>query len=275
MPLIVGIDAGNNEVKVAYQNGVDKFASAIGEYRERNIVNRHGDDDMIFEFEGRLGFAGTLALAESEFAGAIMGDSKAHEDAKLRILLALHRIKTAHNCFRIVVGQPIGKHNSEEKDAIKRMLIGTHELIVNKERKWITIDRVEVAAEGGVAFWSAPREGLLRIIDVGSATVNCATLLNKRYIDRDSFTLPFGFSTVKTRDMNELARGIFTQTSKKWSASDDVLTVGGIADQIAESLRKYYPRARSVSPTLDGEVYPPIYANAIGMYTIGRAIYGN
>lgn len=265
---IVGIDAGNNEVKVAHKDGVFKFASAIGEYRDRNIVSQHGDDDMIFEYNGRRGFAGTLALIESEFAGAIMGDSKAHEDAKLRILLALHRLKCPRNTFRIVVGQPIGKHTATEKDAIKRMLIGTHLLTVNSVRKLIVIDRVEVAAEGGVAFWSAPRNGLVRIIDVGSATINCATLMNKRYVDRDSFTLPFGFNTIKTRDLNELARGIYTHTSAKWSPHDDVFTVGGIARELIEPLRKYYPRIKVLNDR-------PLYANALGMYAIGRALYDN
>ncbi|PAE09665.1 hypothetical protein CHI02_24150, partial [Niallia circulans] len=85
-------DAGNSEVKTVSAHGVDRFPSAIGEYRERNIKEKHGKDDIVYEYEGRKGFAGTLALYESEYGGAIMGESKAHLDAKLRVLIALHRL---------------------------------------------------------------------------------------------------------------------------------------------------------------------------------------
>jgi hypothetical protein len=32
--MIVGVDAGNYEVKVVYQGGSDRFPSDLGEYRE-------------------------------------------------------------------------------------------------------------------------------------------------------------------------------------------------------------------------------------------------
>ena len=105
---IVGIDPGNEEVKYASRFGIVKFKSAIGEYRNRHIESSHGNDDMIFEFNGRKGFAGTLALAESEFGGSLMVDSKAHEDTKIRVLLALHHLPGT--TYQIVVGQPIKKH---------------------------------------------------------------------------------------------------------------------------------------------------------------------
>jgi plasmid segregation protein ParM len=34
---------------------------------------------MYFEYQGETGFAGSLALYESEFGGSIMGDTKATE----------------------------------------------------------------------------------------------------------------------------------------------------------------------------------------------------
>jgi len=212
---IVGIDPGNEEVKFASRFGVGKFYSAIGEYRNRHIESSHGKDDMIFEFNGRKGFAGTLALAESEFGGSLMGDSKAHADTKLRVLLALHQLSTT--TFQIIVGQPIIKHIPLEKERIKNMLLGSHDLTLNGVKKTIKINCVEVAAEAGAAFWSNPQTGLVRIIDAGSATVNCASLIDGRYIDKDSFTIPFGCNTTKSHDLNAMVRGIVAQTSKKWS----------------------------------------------------------
>lgn len=75
------------------------------------------------------------------------------------------------------------------------MLLGSHDLSLNGVKKTIIINRVEVAAEGGAAFWSNPQTGLVRIIDAGSATINCASLVDGKYIDKDSFTINFGCNT--------------------------------------------------------------------------------
>jgi plasmid segregation protein ParM len=272
--MIIGIDAGNNEVKVAGPLGLDRFHSAIGEFRERNIKDTHGKDDIVFQYQNRKGFAGSLALAESEFSGSLMGDSKAHEDAKLRVLIALHRYSQTTNNFQLLVGQPISKHSDQEKRIIKEMLKGYHEISINGVTKSFMISNAEVAAEGGTAFWSRPVDGLIRIIDIGSGTVNCATLNNKRYIDKDSFTLTFGMNTVRTRDLTEMARGIVTQTSKKWDLNDQVYLVGGAAKQLLPHIQKFYRFSSLLNPVFEGKEQDPIFANAIGFYNIGTAVYG-
>lgn len=271
--MIVGIDPGNFEVKVAGAAGLDRFSSSLGEFRERNIEQLHGKDDMIFEFNGRRGFAGSLAEAESEFAGTIMGDSKAHEDTVLRVLIALHRFGQLANDFQIVVGQPIGKHTPAEKQRIKEMLLGQHEITINGRKKRICISRVEVAAEGAAAFWGRPQNNLVRIIDIGSGTVNCASLYNKRYIDKDSFTLPFGVNTVKSQNFEEMARGIVTYTSKKWNKEDLIHVVGGGAYDITPYLKNFYPNARVTNPIHGIRAVDPVFANAVGYYTIGEGLY--
>ena len=268
---IVGIDPGNKEVKFASRFGADKFYSAIGEYRDRHIESSHGKDDIVFEYQGRKGFAGTLALAESEFGGSLMGDSKAHEDTKIRALLALHRLPA--NSFKIIIGQPISKHIPSEKERIKKMLVGTHEIVVNGERKVIRINRVEVAAEGGASFWSNPQTGLVRIIDAGSATVNCASLVDGRYIDKDSFTINFGCNTTKSNDFKAMVRGIVAQTSKKWELTDTVLVMGGAAEKILPFIQEYYFDSALLNPIHNKEIYKPIFANAVGFYQIGLNVY--
>ncbi|MED5040757.1 ParM/StbA family protein [Geobacillus stearothermophilus] len=269
--MIVGIDAGNSEVKMAGPLGLDKFCAAIGEYQERNLENNHGDG-MVWEYEGKKGFAGMLALIESDFGGSIMGDSKAHEDAKMRVLLALHRYSNS-TTYEIVVGQPISRHTPEEKTAIKKMLVGTHTLTVNGVTKTFTIARCEVAAEGAAAILSNPAPGLLRVIDVGSATVNCATLLDMRYVNRDSETLPFGFNTIRNRDFHELARGIYAHVSKRWKKQNEVFLAGGVAGQLLEPIREYFPKAQLLQPIHNNQHHSPIYANAVGFYTVGRKLY--
>ncbi|MEK4565171.1 hypothetical protein MKX54_10905 [Alkalihalobacillus sp. FSL R5-0424] len=274
--MIVGIDWGNSSVKVCGPNGIDKFPSAIGEYWERNLESTHGRDDMVFEYNGRKGFAGTLAI-ESDFGSSIMGSTKNHEDALLRVLLALHRYEYAGS-YRIVVGQPIDTHNEKEKEEIKRMVVGSHWIRVNGEEKRIVIDECQVAAEGVASFWSAPVDGLVRIIDLGSATCNCGSLLDKRYLNKDSFTLHFGMETINTTDIGEITRGIYASTSKRWKRDDCVLIVGGAAERLLEPIMSYYPNASLIQPTVSHsgklETAKPIFATAVGFYRIGERIYG-
>lgn len=275
--MIVGIDAGNYEVKVAGPYGVDKFPSDLGEYRERKLEQRFSYDDIVWEYNGRKGFAGTLAKFESEFNGSMLGATKAHEDCRIRVLLALHRYANM-DYYRIVVGQPIGQHTDVEKDKIKQMLQGEHRFTVNGVMKRITIERVEVAAEGGAAFWSAPRDGLVHVLDAGSGTINGATLVDRKYIDRDSFTLTFGANSTKTYDLEAMARAIATK-AHMWGKGDLVLVAGGIAEEILQHIWTYFPRAEVLRPQIrkgdDQEQLHPCYANAVGNYNIGRAYYAD
>jgi len=269
--MIIGVDAGNYEVKVVHQRGVDRFPSDIGEYRERNLKQKFSEDDMIALYKGRNYFAGTLAKYESEFNARIMGDSKAHADAKLRILIALHR--AGHDVYKIIVGQPIEKHTEDEKDQIKNMLRGSHSIVINGDKREFFISQVEVAAEGGSAFWAMPQDGIVRLIDVGSGTINCATLYDMRYIDKDSFSIPIGMNTTKTKNYEALARTIAAETGKKWGYQDVVKVVGGAAEKILPYIRGYFPLAETVCPIVDGKTLEPVFCNAVGFYRIGVNIY--
>lgn len=271
--LIVGVDAGNNEIKVVGETGYIRLLSNIGEYRERRLNQSHGLDDITFEFKGRRGFAGTLAKFESEFNGSIMGDTKAHEDTLIRVLLGLH--KYGGDRFKIVVGQPISSHIKEEKDQIKLMLKGTHEIMINGKHKQIEIHEAEVAAEGGAAFWSQPIPGVCRVVDVGSGTVNGASLIDGRYLDRDSFTLKFGMNSTLSTDKRALVRGIVAESLKKWDRKDTVLVTGGVAKEVTLLLKETFPNSVTITPEINGVFFEPVYGNAVGFYKIGRRLYGN
>ena len=88
-------------------------------------------------------------------------------------------------------------HKESEKKKIQDMLLGTHEFIVNNRKQIIHIKNVGIAAEGCGAFWSSPVSGEVHIIDIGSGTVNLATIHNKRVINNSSQTLNFGIETVE------------------------------------------------------------------------------
>lgn len=273
----LGIDAGNFKVKVAGEYGLLCFHSALGESREINLQQVHGEDDMIFEYEGVTGFAGSLALYESEFGGSLMGETKAHRDTKLRTLIAIHRYSTIYNTkessFDIILGQPISTHKHNEKEKLKKMLRGEHVVTVNGVEKSFHINNVEICAECASSYWSNPKEGLVRIIDIGSGTVNYATILNQRFIDKDSNTIPFGVSTNKSSSLPSLVRGVATQTLKKWNQNDEVYVIGGIAEQMQPHLKEYFPNTEVLFPIYNQQYANPIFANAIAFYYVAVSIY--
>lgn len=270
--IILGIDPGNYEVKIFGANGPLKFYSDIGEYRDLKLSQSRGLDDMVFEYDGRKGFAGQLARDESEFNGSIMGDTKAHDDAKLRVLLALHRYCENFSNIYLVTGQPIGAHTAQEKEKIINMLEGPHEITVNDRVKRFFVASVRVAAEGGAAYWSDPQPTLTRVLDIGGGTVNAATINErKRYVDKGSFTLNFGANTNFSNDLKAMSRGIAAELIKKWGKDDLILVAGGIAEQITPHLKEYFKNARVISPK---NQVKPVFANALGFYLLGVGAYG-
>lgn len=259
------IDAGNYETKFYDGLKLRKFPSAIGtDYRSRKLEQRHGDYDFEWEYDGKRGFAGTLAQ-ESESGGSIGGDTKAHFDAKLRVLIALHQFSTDEQ-HDIVVGQPISRHENAEKTAIKQMLIGTHVLTVNGERKVIRIRRCEVAAEGVVAGLLTPSKGIVRVIDIGSATVNYGTLKDMRFLDLGSWTELRGMNTFTHADYQSIGRIIAIRALQKWSKDDRVLVCGGGAEFVFPSLQLLLPHAELVPDAT--------YANVKAFYAIAGRLYG-
>ncbi len=282
--LILGVDAGNYMAKVAGPYGMDSYRTAICEWFERDIVEIHGSDDMEFEIDGRKGYAGSIAVYEDEFGGASMfGDTKAHEDTKIRILLAIYRYGKKYGIdikdVALVTGQPIVSHKAADKEKIQKMLVGTHTLNVNGESLSINIVEAGIGAEGSGAFWSSPESGTVRIIDVGSGTVNAATIIDKRYINNSSGTFNFGMETVNNKeDIASVARGIIRNTSRlKWHRADKVLVCGGIAKDIHPHIRAHYGNATLLQPVLNEgtaiTVADPVFSNAIGFYKLARMSY--
>lgn len=283
--LILGIDAGNHMAKVAGPYGIDSYRTAICDWFERDVVEMHGSDDMEFEIDGRKGFAGSIAVYEDEFGGGGMfGDTKAHEDTKIRVLLAIYRYGKKYGIdithVSLVTGQPIVSHKEKDKERIQNMLIGQHCFVVNGDKVKYDIVEVRVGAEGSGAFWSDVVDGSLRIIDIGSGTVNAATISNKKYINNASDTFNFGMETINNReDMSSLARGVIRNTTRlKWDRTDNVRVCGGIAKNILPYIQQHYEKAELLQPILqEGSnitLADPLYANAIGFYKLAKVAFG-
>ena len=282
--LILGIDAGNHSAKTVGEFGSDIFKTNICDWFDRKVEETFGQDDMEFEIGERKGFAGTIAEFEDEFGTSSMyGNSKAHEDTKIRVLLAIYRYMKKNYLssknIAIVVGQPITMHNQSEKDKIVELLRGKHEFIVNGEKQSFTITDVGVAPEGSSAFWVFDKMGKWRIIDIGSGTVNASTINDKHHVNNASDTLNFGVETVNDEeDYKRIARGIIRNTtSLKWLQDDNVLVCGGIAEGILPLITEHYTKAIVLKPTLNigGSVVQlhPVYANSVGYFELAKGAF--
>lgn len=282
MTQILSVDGGNYETKVIHEKGYDNFISSIGEWRKRTVADVHSKQDMEFEiinkYENIKGFAGPLATVESEYGGTVFGTSKNHQDANIRILLAVWR-----NIFgdkvSIVVGQPYKGHTDEEKGEIIMALKGEHTVTINGKRKDFIIEDVKVGIEGAMAFIASPYQGPCNIIDIGSGTINCIHFLNKRIVDRKCDTLPFGSETSKSgQNFEGMASGIFKQMSGVWDKNHPTYICGGCAEVMEDVLKKYYPLTKVIRPKVDIDgvkiTVDSKFANAVGMYTVGNKVYG-
>src|SRR5690625_3212821 len=128
--------------KTAGSYGVDNYRTAICDWFRRDFVESFGEDDMEFEIGERKGYAGSIAEHEDVFGGGGMyGDTKAHEDTKIRILLAAYRYREKYcpgfENIKLITGQPIASHNDIEKRKLQEMLQGEHEFIVNGELHYL------------------------------------------------------------------------------------------------------------------------------------------
>jgi plasmid segregation protein ParM len=271
--LIVGADGGSFATKIATSYGVFQYRSCLGEYREFNLDKELGPNELIFEFNGKKGFAGTLAENESLFIREMAGDTKAHEDALIRILIGLHQF-TNEVEFQLIVGQPIKKHKAE-KAKIMEMLKGKRTITVNGVTKTFKIQDVFVAPEGAGAFFSYNgQEETVRIIDCGGGTVNMATIRNGTFIDRDSWTLNYGANSQEHYETEKLVEAIIASSSKRWSKNDCVRICGGISEMICPLLSHYFSNIQVIRPLVGGKFQHPVFANAVGFYRLGVEAYG-
>lgn len=272
---IVGLDLGRRNIKAFTGSRYLTFSAFVGEWRDIKLKNNYGAGSFEGVYKGERFFAGSLAEHESEFARQMLTDDKAHQDALLLALIAL--FNTGDTEFDIVTGLPVNQHDDSTKKNLIELLEGSHELTLNGKTKVLNINRVRVSVEGGGSFWANPHDGLVRLIDGGSKTINYVTMLNRRYVDRDSGTLPFGFDTNKSVNIKQMMNRIAGELGKKWGKQDRVLTAGGQAKELVEGLREYFPLIETLQGSkivVQGEkqIDLNLFSNAVGYYNIGRTV---
>jgi plasmid segregation protein ParM len=262
--MIVGVDWGGSLTKIATPYKIEMFPSDIIAYRKMKVTNELRKYDYTFEYNGRKGFAGTLARDErTDLDRNRRGDSKLHDDTLIRLLIALHQFGDTN--VKVVVGQPINKH-SDEKERIKQKIIGAHQLTVKNQTKTIHIQDVAVGVEGGSSLIG--HQGKVHLIDVGSGTINFATTNNGRFINSESDTISRGIENIDY-GLEAIAENIQNvMIDLGWKEHEPTYLSGGGAHLLIDYL--HYP---VMNPTLKGRIYGPEVANVIGFYKIGEMLW--
>lgn len=266
--MIVGYDWGNYMAKLCTPSIIKTFHSNIINWQDNWIDFVPGNNDFIFEYQGRKGITGQIAFDEkTEIDTNKKGDTKLHEDALIRLLVGLHQF--ADSEVKVVVGQPINQHK-RDKESLINMLIGKHKITVNGITKTIWIKDAAIGVEGGTAILANLKPGIIHLIDIGSGTINMATIKNGRFINTQSDTIPKGLENLK-RDPNSIVTNIKNYTDDLgWLDDEPVYLLGGGAHAL-----KDYTHYPLFMPILHGQSHDPVVANAIGFYKLGENLWSN
>jgi plasmid segregation protein ParM len=234
-------------------------------------VNPQGSHDYIVEFKGKKYMAGTLAQTESRFPMQMHTRSKQHLFYDLSIMIAIHQFGYDKNF--LITSVPISMHQGEEKDGIRKRLVGEWSIVINGIEKTFTIEDVKVAPETVSAFWIYEPDGKNRFLDIGSRTVGYGTTIKEgnimKYIDSESGTfMGKGLEATETTNFEEFTDYLAGKLLALWDEKDKVYLLGGGAKNmtIVNQFKKYFK---------DAEVMEnPQIANAKGIYLLGRNVYG-
>lgn len=283
--LILGVDGGSFEGKVVGPHGAISFKSNVAPMPTIKVSEIHGDDDMVFEIDGKKGLAGTIAKNESRFGSSNMyGTTKAHDDTKKRVLLGIFRYLNKYKIddvdnISIVTGQPIEGHDNEAKQIIKDMLIDDHKVVVNGKERILRIKEVGVAPEGTGGFWGSSQEhATCNLLDFGSGTVNAVHFSEFRHINVRSDTFNYGTET-KNMTLEDVAYGAIRESTELgWKKDSIVLVCGGSAGKIITHISQHYENAQILIPTLvmekgNAQMLEPKFANAVGFFNIARGTF--
>lgn len=267
---VVAIDNGGHSTILVTRNAEENFPSVKGLYNNGNLTAIKGKYDFIVEYKGKKYVAGDLAKYDCEMPLQMFTKTKQNEFYDLSVLIGVHQFGYLSNY--VVVSVPIKQYTPEEGEGITKRLKTSHTITINGVTKTFSISDVKVAPEGASAFWIHQPKGKTRYLDIGSRTVNCATVVHTndtvRFIDAESDTIYKGIETFHNGfDPRGLADFIGGRLLSMWNSDDSVYLLGGgaLIPEIVEGIKEFFPNLRVIEQ--------PQYANAIGMYSLARNVF--
>lgn len=272
---LIGCDMGRNESKFySGNNHKIKFRSTVGEWHQRNL-NNEGDYDVMID--GTNYFIGDLALKESYLPRDMTTENKIHQETFLLFLTGVAFLANEQNIV-VSTGLPVNQFNPKIKSDLVNLLQGKHTVTFrNNSTKSFFINDITACPEGGGSYWHemnnypSLRQGKIRVVDIGSRTINYCTIDDSNYVNKDSDTLSYGAIKLKNSKTNsqEFARKIVADLSSKWMEYDEdndtILLTGGGAILLQMLLK---PHFKNMIVSSD-----PVYSNVFGFYNLGMSKY--
>ncbi len=282
----IGIDVGRDSVKVVTARNKLEFKARVGEWRDRKIT--FGGNYEV-EIDGEKYFIADL-VEESFFGRQILLSSKVQLETRVLFLSALALTIEDQDNFTVNTGIPIQQYTPENISEILTFLSGNYQVRINQEYRQVNVQNINIAAEGEGAYWdyvldengkiinnrNFSKKDIIRVIDIGSRTINFCTVASEKLLDRDSGTLSYGIleltnamgdedmtiEDIKEDMLIEFTRRIIGDLSRKWLSrnlkKNIVILSGGGAILLQKYLRSYFP---VVIVSND-----PVFANARGFY---------
>ena len=272
---IISADMGRSESKFYSNNQKLKFKSVVGEWHQRNL-NNDGDYDV--NIDGTNYFISDLALRESYLPREMTTESKIHEETLLLFLTGIANLARNNDLF-ISTGLPINMFNPKVRDDIVTLLRGKHEVtFAGFKPKQFYINEITVCPEsGGTYFYESKKRpelkhGKVRVINVGSRTINFCCVEDGVFVNKSSGTLLYGSIQLRNSKANlqEFSRKIYADLSGQWHDYDEdydivILSGGGII--LLEEYLKLFFKKNIISDE-------PIYSDVLGFFEIGMVKYG-
>lgn len=264
----IGLDVGRHRVKIYTDDSKRlSFASYSGEYRDLKLEREMGTEDRIVEFRGNKYYVGPIAQDESWDGVQSFLISKVNFDTLLLGLTAINGIVESGDEIRLVVGHPVSNHHDKEKERMRKLFIGRHNITVNGRYRMFDISDVIVTSECAATTYLLPeKHEIAHGIDAGGATTNFVTWKRGMWIDRLSGTLPHGLDNTNM-SMERFARLVSIEVSKAIHIfQGPIYTMGGASNELAYAL-KGYVHDQQIIPLNEG-----LFANAKAYYQIGQMV---
>lgn len=286
MPQFISPDVGRRLTKIISGSQQASFRSAVGEWRDLRLESQR---DYEVEINGVKYFVGDLAT-ESHFCRDMTTESKIHIETKVLFLTALALLAKEDKLI-VTTGLPVKQHTEKIKRQLSELLCGTHSISINGEPpKTLHVENIGIVAEGIGFYWDEllDSEGaiqnkwlstqpVVRVIDIGSRTINLGTVIytpegKRLYLDRESNTLNYGYIALESANSDpddkvfeDFTRRIVADASRVWltynPAKDVVVLGGGGVITLGALLKEHYPISLVTKD--------PLFGNASGFAKMG------
>lgn len=270
---VIVIDDGGYNTNICTKDVQTSFRSSKSYLTtEPNLLSITGENDLIVEFNNQRFLAADLSVYDGTLPLEMNSFGKNHLFFDLSVYIAIFKYGYVNN--KIVVTLPIKSFTKEEIENRKKRLEGSKTITINGKTKTFFIEEVKVVPECAISFFNKKEEGKTHYIDIGSRTVNVASVLYQdqkyRFLDSESDTYySVGLQALGNRfNARSLSDYIGGRTIKMFNPENTVYVLGGGAlnMEIIHYLKEYYPKLEVMEN--------PTMSNATGAYELAKGAFG-